>query len=478
MKWVPPSKTPKASEKTPAVVSHTALALVKKGYSPRAAWNIARAHLTKHGYLKGPYNEKDRVNPKMTRKGQKASMRHANEPGGGDKFKKFSKKFSKIVEGDEQERTFELIEINDLRPIDWYTGKRVPLSPGMGSICQRCGKEHAVVWKVHETTPGRQRVWCVGSGCGPKILAGWSPDGAVIKTWLNKDKVQALVTALKREIRKVKKFADTFKGKATPEPDRTPSKYTLRREQGLDDVTITGVRGRVLDWKKTGDPLTPDDWREIRFNWIKALARSEGFNDEFSHVAAWMDRGTSEDEFLTSTARSWSKVVGQAKKLGVLGTMRDLTETHHRRDGKFATKDAAHIVVKDGKRFRVVRQLRLVKNRRLNRDRWSRDGDELVRAGDIPERYMRITGPDVTSGFEDAASALKYRPKYKMARETAHIVRMSKVSDEGWDDALALAAATFHSLFSDPWDDDGLEGAYAVKAARESGVVYLMKRVW
>lgn len=75
------------------------------------------------------------------------------------------------------ERTFVLRSVRDIRPIDFLTGKRVPLNPGDGATCDRCGKEHAIVWEIEETTPGRARLWSVGSRCGPRILDGWSPEG-------------------------------------------------------------------------------------------------------------------------------------------------------------------------------------------------------------------------------------------------------------------------------------------------------------
>ena len=91
--------------------------------------------------------------------------------------------------------TFELAEINDLRPVDWATGKRVPLAGGEGNECQRCGRLHAVVWVVRETTPGQERQWRVGSGCGPRILDGWSPDKATISSARKRDTTRAKLAA-------------------------------------------------------------------------------------------------------------------------------------------------------------------------------------------------------------------------------------------------------------------------------------------
>lgn len=54
----------------------------------------------------------------------------------------------------------------DLRPVDWASGKRMPLGPGEGHICNRCGAEHAVVFEVRDTYT--QKTYAVGSTCAKK----------------------------------------------------------------------------------------------------------------------------------------------------------------------------------------------------------------------------------------------------------------------------------------------------------------------
>lgn len=54
----------------------------------------------------------------------------------------------------------------DLRPIDWMSGKRMPLAPGEGHICDRCGAEHAVVYEVRDEETGKE--YAVGSSCAKK----------------------------------------------------------------------------------------------------------------------------------------------------------------------------------------------------------------------------------------------------------------------------------------------------------------------
>jgi hypothetical protein len=51
----------------------------------------------------------------------------------------------------------------DMRPVDWASGKRMPLEPGEGHTCDRCGAEHAIVFEVQDTETGK--VYAVGSTC-------------------------------------------------------------------------------------------------------------------------------------------------------------------------------------------------------------------------------------------------------------------------------------------------------------------------
>ncbi len=61
---------------------------------------------------------------------------------------------------------FRVVGYRDLRPIDWASGKRLPLSPGEGHICDRCGAEHAVVYEVLDDETGKH--YSVGSSCAKR----------------------------------------------------------------------------------------------------------------------------------------------------------------------------------------------------------------------------------------------------------------------------------------------------------------------
>ena len=58
---------------------------------------------------------------------------------------------------------YKVIDYYDLRPLDWLTGKRMPLGPGEGHVCDRCGAEHAVVYVVEDSDTGK--TYRVGSSC-------------------------------------------------------------------------------------------------------------------------------------------------------------------------------------------------------------------------------------------------------------------------------------------------------------------------
>ena len=61
---------------------------------------------------------------------------------------------------------FRIVGCRDLRPVDWLSGKRMPLDPGEGHTCDRCGAEHAVIYSVEDGETGRR--YKVGSSCAKK----------------------------------------------------------------------------------------------------------------------------------------------------------------------------------------------------------------------------------------------------------------------------------------------------------------------
>lgn len=69
----------------------------QKRYSTRAAWNICRWSLTRHGYLKPPYKMNAKLSSlRQTQKGVRRTMKHAMEKEGPAKYKRFKDLFREI----------------------------------------------------------------------------------------------------------------------------------------------------------------------------------------------------------------------------------------------------------------------------------------------------------------------------------------------------------------------------------------------
>jgi hypothetical protein len=86
---------------------------------------------------------------------------------------------------------YRVIDYYDLRPVDWLSGKRLPLEPGTGHVCDRCGAEHAVVYVVEDTESGR--TYRVGSGCATQSF-GFDPE--------KNDEAKRLIKTAKEETAK------------------------------------------------------------------------------------------------------------------------------------------------------------------------------------------------------------------------------------------------------------------------------------
>lgn len=108
-------------------------------------------------------------------------------------------------------KTPKLIAIEDLRPIDFQSGKRLALPKGQGHICHRCRKEHSKIYWV-ETVDGS--VSGVGSGCIKAAFAGWSSSDEEIKEAQKslKEKEKFLI-AQKTEEHFAKRLAELQAGK-------------------------------------------------------------------------------------------------------------------------------------------------------------------------------------------------------------------------------------------------------------------------
>jgi hypothetical protein len=77
-----------------------------------------------------------------------------------------------------------LVRVYDVRPVDFQSGKRLPVAAcdvEMLPECNRCGRRHAKVYVVQDReAPGR--LAHVGSGCCKRAFGGWEPTAAEIKS--------------------------------------------------------------------------------------------------------------------------------------------------------------------------------------------------------------------------------------------------------------------------------------------------------
>lgn len=170
-------------------------------------------------------------------------------------------------------RTFELISITDLRPIDFDTGKRVPLDAGEGHECDRCGKLHAVIWKIMETTPGNEGIWNVGSTCGPKVLDGWKPERKIVISLKKADKIRALQEAWRPLIERALEVGRAAIGRELPEIIRSKNKYNP--EWNDDVLTLTGVADVRATVRPT-DPIGQKELLKLRASWAYQDAHAAG----------------------------------------------------------------------------------------------------------------------------------------------------------------------------------------------------------
>jgi hypothetical protein len=126
--------------------------------------------------------------------------------------------------------SYTVIDYYDLRPLDWVSGKRMPLEPGEGHVCDRCSAEHAIVYVVEDLTT--HKTYSVGSGCA-KASFGFDPasDKQAKRIVANK-KQEAAILVSERRLEEVMKLAEDIAAevKRLPRPPiehlgDLPSKY-------------------------------------------------------------------------------------------------------------------------------------------------------------------------------------------------------------------------------------------------------------
>ena len=125
---------------------------------------------------------------------------------------------------------YKVVDYYDLRPLDWVSGKRQPLEPGEGHVCDRCGAEHAVVYVVEDDVT--KKLYSVGSGCA-KASFGFDPkDDKQARRIVASKKREAEILVNEQRLAEVAKLARDVAAevKRLPRPDVVhlgdhPSKY-------------------------------------------------------------------------------------------------------------------------------------------------------------------------------------------------------------------------------------------------------------
>jgi hypothetical protein len=127
----------------------------------------------------------------------------------------------KITHGNVQLRDLQVVGYVDLRPIDWASGKRIPLEAGAGHICDRCGAEHAIVWTLEDVTT--HEAFKVGSTCAKRTW-GFNPDEsprgrALVKEARKRSEMELYELLLARIEPIVRPAALEILALAVPEPE-------------------------------------------------------------------------------------------------------------------------------------------------------------------------------------------------------------------------------------------------------------------
>jgi hypothetical protein len=128
---------------------------------------------------------------------------------------------------------YKVVGYEDLRPVDWASGKRMPLAAGEGHICDRCEREHAIIFKVQDTETGK--LYSVGSGCAQKTF-GFDPEKTdeckkIVKTMKKELELQVHQHRWEETVALAGQIADEVRSLRRPEivKEDPPAKYPLVR---------------------------------------------------------------------------------------------------------------------------------------------------------------------------------------------------------------------------------------------------------
>jgi len=141
---------------------------------------------------------------------------------------------------------FRIVGCRDLRPVDWLSGKRMPLDPGEGHTCDRCGAEHAVIYSVEDTDSETGRRYEVGSSCAKKQF-GFDVDREA-RTLVKEARVraEAELDAVRQEAigRSVSEIVADVRGLAVPAPVADTERYPGTTAWRVGDGMALAAHGR------------------------------------------------------------------------------------------------------------------------------------------------------------------------------------------------------------------------------------------
>lgn len=168
--------------------------------------------------------------------------------------------------------TYKLTAVYDLREVDEFTGERLPLEPGQGNICNRCGREHAKVYEVKREQDGKE--FTVGSTCCKKLF-GWEPEKKETKRLEKEARKQAQDRAYQRLLAIATPIAEEVKALPLPRIIVLEEREEAARSRYAYMQVVWGAEGsHVKVWGLKSEGLTSERRNCFYSSWKNEQARS------------------------------------------------------------------------------------------------------------------------------------------------------------------------------------------------------------
>lgn len=181
------------------------------------------------------------------------------------------------TETERRERRLEVIGYVDLRPVNWFTGKREPLAKGEGNICDRCGAEHAHVYTLRDVDS--RETFKVGSGCAKRSFGFDPSQDPEAKRMVKAAEREAADRAAKEKQARIDAYVTEIAGIVGRIP--IPEARLLER---TSDIRTSSGEERFTEWWALGDakkkrwnarantPLPDDDLQDLMVSWAQKRA--------------------------------------------------------------------------------------------------------------------------------------------------------------------------------------------------------------